>query len=154
MSNDEEDSLRGYEYDVDDPEVRLGEKLEHLRSTLRLEMIRLRKEKSVTQEEMGERMGVGQPQISKLENPDRESSLESIARYLDALGADLAVGIRTSSGFVQVSDDRDYELQLRSKETLESDLTIYKFPKSENDSAPETTETGVADPGGDYPMAG
>ncbi|MFB6373907.1 MAG: helix-turn-helix domain-containing protein [Bradymonadaceae bacterium] len=110
MSTHDQGTEGPYEYDVDDPEVRLAEKLEHLRVSQSLEMVRLRKDKGLTQEQMGERLGIGQPQISKLENPDIESSLENIARYLDAVDAELAVGIRTDAELVQASDDEEYEL--------------------------------------------
>lgn len=157
MSMCDNNSEAAYEYDVDDPEVRLAEKLEHLRASLSLEMIRLREEESLTQKQMGERLGIGQPQISKLENPDIESSMESIVRYLDALGADLAVGIRTPSEFIQVSDDRDYELHVRSgKSSTSDDRTPYRppeFRKSRNGTDTATNEAESKAPSQDVPMA-
>ena len=129
MTVDKEQHDQAYYYETDDPRVRLSEKLEHLRASLCLEMMRLRKEKGLTQAEMGERMGIGQPQVSKLENPDIESSLESITRYVHELGAELAVGVKTREGFVQVSDGSEYELKAMTRAQPQSGDEGTSWPK-------------------------
>lgn len=91
-------------YQPDDPEVALGEALEHLQLTLSIEMRRLRKREGLTQGELGERMGVNQSTVSKLENANVHSDLESLLKYVFALGADLVLGIFDGQDFIPVSE--------------------------------------------------
>jgi predicted RNase H-like HicB family nuclease/DNA-binding XRE family transcriptional regulator len=45
-----------------------------------------RQESGLTQAQVAKRVGVGQPQIAKLENPDSNPSVETLERVLTALG--------------------------------------------------------------------
>ena len=59
---------------------------------LRLEMLghaikMARKEKNLTQEELGELVGVQKAQISKIENSMKNARFETIMKVFDALGA-------------------------------------------------------------------
>lgn len=91
-------------YDRDDPEVRLGRALEHLQITLSVEMQRLRDKRGLTQAQIGERLGVDQSAVSKLENANVKSDIESVLRYFHALDADLVLGVLDDSEFVPVSE--------------------------------------------------
>ncbi len=156
MSTNEDGTESPYEYDVDAPEVQLSEKLEHLRLSLIFEMIRLREEEGLTQTEMGEHLGIGQPQVSKLENPDIDSSLENIARYLDVLGAELAIGVLTPSEFIQVSDDEDYEIHCHPNNDGsigEHDSVIPLTEMSDESEKYESESAAPKNPYADYPAA-
>jgi transcriptional regulator with XRE-family HTH domain len=156
MSTNEDGTESPYEYDVDAREVQLAEKLEHLRLSLTFEMICLRENEGLTQADMGERLGIGQPQVSKLENPDIDSSLENIIRYLDVLGAELAVGIRTPSNFIQVSDDTDYEIQCRPSNdgsVGEHDSVVQLAEMSDESEKYESESAAPRNPHADFPAA-
>jgi transcriptional regulator with XRE-family HTH domain len=96
-----ENNKQGYQ--PEDPEVALGEALEHLQLVLSIQMRKLREREGLTQGELGERMGVNQSTVSKLENANVHSDLESLLRYLFALDADLVLGILDSDELIPVS---------------------------------------------------
>jgi predicted transcriptional regulator len=50
----------------------------------------IRRRRGVTQEELAERMGITQPQLSKLENGD-DFYLSTLRRYVDALNGEMDV---------------------------------------------------------------
>ncbi|MDO5617004.1 MAG: helix-turn-helix transcriptional regulator [Cruoricaptor ignavus] len=68
------------------------EKRDIFENELRLEMLghaikTARKEKNMTQEELGELVGVQKAQISKIENSMKNARFETIMKVFDALGA-------------------------------------------------------------------
>lgn len=81
---------------------------EKLRLNISIAMIKLRKSLGVTQKELAERLGVSQSWVSKLENANNDHQIESIQRYLKALGAELTLVIEhrrgTQSLVMRVSD--------------------------------------------------
>lgn len=88
-------------------EVRLEEALEHLRVMLSVEMKDLRSRRGLSQEQLAERIDFEQPWISKIENPDSQTGIENILRYLFAMGAELILGIRDDERFIPVSEDAE-----------------------------------------------
>lgn len=54
---------------------------------------RARIARELTQEQLAERLGVGQPQVHKLEHPDYPSTLTSLRKAAEALGADVDVDV-------------------------------------------------------------
>jgi transcriptional regulator with XRE-family HTH domain len=70
-------------------------------------MQRLRDKRGLTQSEVGERMGVNPSMVSRLENANVKSDLESVLRYFHALDADLVLGVLNDEGFVPVSEAAD-----------------------------------------------
>lgn len=87
-----------YTYDVDDPEVRLAERLEDLRMSLSLDMIKLREQRGLTKEDMAVCLDMSEEEVRSLEDPDCDHPIEDVVRYLDVLDADLNVVIRTDDG--------------------------------------------------------
>ncbi len=83
-------------------EARLAEKTEWLRLLLTEEMRKARRDAGMTQEQVAERLGVTQGWVSRLEHADHDHVLESIVAYLDAVGADLELVVRSSANRPQV----------------------------------------------------
>lgn len=52
---------------------------------------RARLARELTQEQLADRLGVGQPQVAKLESPDYPSTLTSLRKAAEALDADVDV---------------------------------------------------------------
>lgn len=53
------------------------------------ELIKLRRMHGLSQEEVGERMGVSQPRVSQFERYDSNPTLDAVRRYAAAVGARL-----------------------------------------------------------------
>lgn len=69
---------------------------------------RLRRELGLTQQELGERLGMTQPEVSKLERRD-DVRLSTMRAYVAALGASLGVVARFESGDVDLFETPDAE---------------------------------------------
>ncbi|MCO5234489.1 MAG: helix-turn-helix domain-containing protein [Chitinophagales bacterium] len=74
------------------------EKRENFENELRIDLIgeaikQARKEKNLTQEQLGELVGVQKAQISKLENGMKNARLETILKVFEALGAKINFNI-------------------------------------------------------------
>lgn len=64
----------------------------------------LREEAGLTQAKLAERIGVGQRQVSKIENGDLDSAkIGTIRNYLQAVGGDLAIEYVIGDDRIQVS---------------------------------------------------
>ncbi|MGO2745817.1 helix-turn-helix domain-containing protein [Microbacterium sp.] len=64
----------------------------------------LRKNLGLTQEEMASRIGVGQRQVSKIENGDLENSkIGTVRSYLEALGGELELEYVTADARLLVA---------------------------------------------------
>jgi len=57
---------------------------------------RVRKEKQLTQEQLGELVGVQKAQISRLENKTGNVTIETLQRVFEALGAHITMNVRFS----------------------------------------------------------
>ncbi len=89
---------------------------EKFRFSISSAMIKLRKKMGLTQKELAERLGVSQSWVSKLENANNDHQIESILRYLKALGADMTLVVTYEAGdqtiVVRVSEnDVSFESQ-------------------------------------------
>lgn len=126
-------------YQPEDPEVALGEALEHLQLTLSIEMRRLRKREGLTQGELGERMGVNQSTVSKLENANVHSDLESLLKYLFALDADLVLSILDGNELIPVSEAAEDwcaaqdQATRRQEKAASSERPSWQLPSSATD---------------------
>ena len=60
------------------------------------ELIKMRKEKGLSQEQVGERMGISQPAVAIFERYDANPTLSSIRRYALAVGASLETSVTDS----------------------------------------------------------
>lgn len=78
---------------LDTPETRLMERRELFRLALTQAMRNVRKRAGLTQEQMAQRLGVGQSWVSKLENVNHDHTFDSVLAYLNALEADFEVAI-------------------------------------------------------------
>lgn len=75
-------------------------------------MRHVRKEEGLTQVDVAERLDLSQGWVSRLESANYDHQVESIVAYLDALGADLELPIRTRAGTVRAR----YEAYLGDEE--------------------------------------
>ncbi len=78
-----------------------GKKLVRVQVRLGLSMQLLlrwaRQQAGLTQAQVAKRVGVGQPQIAKLENPDSNPSVETLERVLAALGISVTLDWRRNA---------------------------------------------------------
>lgn len=90
----------------------IGEKGTHERDTYEYElkmellgrMIRTtRKERNMTQEELGKIVGVNKSQISKLENHANSATIETIIKVFNALKADVQFNVRVDDKQIQIA---------------------------------------------------
>ncbi|MEH2309873.1 MAG: hypothetical protein V7K35_00190 [Nostoc sp.] len=86
----------------DTPENRLVEHQEIFRLALTQAMRNVRKRMGLTQKEMGERFGVGQSWVSKLEDINNDHTFDSVLTYLNALGADFEAAILVEKQRVEI----------------------------------------------------
>lgn len=64
----------------------------------------LREEAGLTQQELADRIGVGQRQVSKIENGDLENTkLSTIRGYLEAIGGSMALDYVIGDQRIQVA---------------------------------------------------
>ena len=80
------------------------EKYEYeLRMDLLGQMIKTtRKERNLTQEELGQLIGVQKAQISKLENSANSASIDTILKVFQALKAEISFQVKLENNFVKI----------------------------------------------------
>jgi HTH-type transcriptional regulator/antitoxin HipB len=61
-----------------------------------------RKERNMTQEELGRVVGVNKSQISKLENHANSATIETIIKVFTALKADIQFNVRVNDTLMQI----------------------------------------------------
>jgi HTH-type transcriptional regulator / antitoxin HipB len=61
-----------------------------------------RKERNMTQEELGKVVGVNKSQISKLENHANSATIETIIKVFTALKADIQFNVRVNDKLMQI----------------------------------------------------
>lgn len=86
----------------DTPENNLIERQEIFRLALTQAMRNIRKRLGLTQKEMGERFGVGQSWVSKLEDINNDHTFDSVLKYLNALGVDFEAAILVENQRVEI----------------------------------------------------
>jgi predicted transcriptional regulator len=87
----------------DTPETRRVEQQELFRLALTQAMREVRKQAGLTQEQLAERLSVGQSWVSKLESINNDHTLESIITYFDALGAKLQLSMVLGEKVISVN---------------------------------------------------
>ena len=87
-----------------DSEHIVFERITYLKEYLSYVMKELRSKAELSQADIAEVLGVKQPAVAKLEKADRQHDIESVIRYLHAVGAELTVGIKSNDQFYQVSE--------------------------------------------------
>ncbi|MEN9942403.1 MAG: hypothetical protein RLZZ91_404 [Bacteroidota bacterium] len=80
------------------------EKYEYeLRMDLLGQMIKTtRKERNLTQEQLGQLIGVQKAQISKLENSANSASIDTILKVFQALKAEISFQVKLENNFVKI----------------------------------------------------
>ena len=80
------------------------EKYEYeLRMDLLGQMIKTtRKERNLTQEQLGQLLGVQKAQISKLENSANSASIDTILKVFQALKAEISFQVKLENNFVKI----------------------------------------------------
>jgi DNA-binding XRE family transcriptional regulator len=80
------------------------EKYEHeRRMDLLGQMIKTtRKERNLTQEQLGQLIGVQKAQISKLENSANSASIDTILKVFQALKAEISFQVKLENNFVKI----------------------------------------------------
>ncbi|GEM_PF-1806854 len=73
-----------------------------LRMNITLAMVKIRKSLGLSQEEVAKRLGVSQSWVSRLENANYDHQIESIWKYLKALGAELSLNIKLPEKYVYI----------------------------------------------------
>jgi DNA-binding XRE family transcriptional regulator len=82
----------------------IREKYEYeLRMDLLGQMIKTtRKERNLTQEQLGQLLGVQKAQISKLENSANSASIDTILKVFQALKAEISFHVKLENNFVKI----------------------------------------------------
>lgn len=62
-----------------------------------------RKEQNLTQEQLGELIGVNKSQISKLENHANSATIETILKVFKALNAEINFNVKLEDTYIQLS---------------------------------------------------
>lgn len=75
---------------------RVAEKVEEMRQIVAL--TQLREELNMSQSQLAEAMGVKQPTVAKMEQPDNDPRLSTLKRYVDALGGELSIDVTLPTG--------------------------------------------------------
>ena len=83
------------------------ERREAFESELRIDLLgqaikQARQERNLTQEQLGELVGVQKAQISKIENSVKNARFETILKVFEALGAKVNFSVELTSGFSPV----------------------------------------------------
>ena len=81
--------------DLKDPEFRKEWERTALARVVALEVIRYRAEHGISQTELGRRLGMHQPAISRLEEGDQTPSIDMLKRLSEKLGIDININIHS-----------------------------------------------------------
>ena len=75
-------------------------RIEVLADEMRREVMlsQLREELNLSQTELAAAMGVKQPTLAKIEQPDNDPRLSTLKRYVAALGGDLSIDVTLPTG--------------------------------------------------------
>lgn len=75
---------------------RIAAKVEELRIIVALNQ--LREELNVSQTQLAAAMGVKQPTVAKIEQPDNDPRLSTLKRYVTALGGEVSIDVILPTG--------------------------------------------------------
>lgn len=75
---------------------RIAEKTQQLRQALILSQ--LREALNLSQTELARTIGISQPTLAKMENPENDPRLSTLKRYVTALGGELHIDITLPTG--------------------------------------------------------
>lgn len=76
--------------------ARVTERVEELRREVGLSQ--LREELNMSQTQLAATLGIKQPSVAKMEQPDNDPRLSTLKRYVAALGGELSLDVTLPSG--------------------------------------------------------
>ncbi|HEN3303493.1 TPA: XRE family transcriptional regulator [Yersinia enterocolitica] len=77
-------------------QARVEERIE--RASIKIALSQLRDELDLSQTQLAAAMGVQQPAIARIENPDHDPRLSTLKRYVAALGGELSIDVTLPTG--------------------------------------------------------
>ena len=80
----------------EESQKRIAAKVEELRIIVALNQ--LREELNISQTELAAAMGVKQPTVAKIEQPDNDPRLSTLKRYVTALGGEVSIDVILPTG--------------------------------------------------------
>lgn len=80
----------------EESQERIAAKVEELRIIVALN--ELREELNISQTELAAAMGVKQPTVAKIEQPDNDPRLSTLKRYVTALGGEVSIDVTLPTG--------------------------------------------------------
>ncbi|MDU4839784.1 helix-turn-helix transcriptional regulator [Leclercia adecarboxylata] len=80
----------------EESQERIAAKVEELRIIVALNQ--LREELNISQTELAAAMGVKQPTVAKIEQPDNDPRLSTLKRYVTALGGEVSIDVILPTG--------------------------------------------------------
>ncbi|MFO3903154.1 helix-turn-helix transcriptional regulator [Enterobacter hormaechei] len=80
----------------EESQERITAKVEELRIIVALNQ--LREELNISQTELAVAMGVKQPTVAKIEQPDNDPRLSTLKRYVTALGGEVSIDVTLPTG--------------------------------------------------------
>ena len=83
----------------------LPEELERPEMQIARALVAVRREKRITQQQLAERTGIAQADISRLENGNSNPSLRTLQRLADGLGMKISVGFQEIEDTDNSEDD-------------------------------------------------
>jgi transcriptional regulator with XRE-family HTH domain len=86
-----------HEQDLGDVECRLGIERTQFANDVAIKVIQYRVTHGLSQAELGQRLGMPQPDVARLECGEHEPSLSTLARPSLALGLDFSVEVKTGA---------------------------------------------------------
>lgn len=77
-----------------------GEKIEARAEEMirEITLAQMREELQMSQTELATALGVKQPAVARMENPDNDPRLSTLKRYVTALGGELYIDVKLPSG--------------------------------------------------------
>lgn len=77
-------------------QTRVAERVEE--ASLRIALSMLRDELNISQTELAAMMGIKQPSVARMEQPDNDPRLSTLKRYVQALGGELSLDVTLPTG--------------------------------------------------------
>lgn len=77
-------------------QARVAERVEE--ASLRITLTMLRDELNISQTELAAIMGIKQPSVARMEQPDNDPRLSTLKRYVQALGGELSLDVTLPTG--------------------------------------------------------
>jgi DNA-binding transcriptional regulator YiaG len=90
------------------PEARIRAKARARAMLTEMHLQELRRARQLSQEELGDRLGASQPEVSKMESR-ADMYVSTIRRYIEAMGGELDIIARFPDGSIRINQFHDLE---------------------------------------------